>query len=322
MTSKLAIIVEWDNARLSEVDRAREMLRRLSHQASEVARDWNGKVDLMLVVDPDEIPEDVPRSVLDECVDRDRWPGSVSLITAPGLSYYDQKNFGVKQTDAEFIVFIDSDVVPDDGWLKQICDAMRDPSVDAVGGETYLSTDTLYDRLCAAFWNFDVRPDGKGLYETTNFYANNICFRGDVIRNNPFPAAETFRGQCTTLAKSLRAKGIKLFRVRSATVSHPPPEGLRHFVFRAICQGHDTLLNSKNKRLATLRASPLGSIWRFTKGTLDAPRRIWERRGKAGVGMLGMIGAFALSVTYSTLMLFGEIATLISPKFVRKHFAV
>lgn len=322
MTTKLAIIVEWDNARLSEVDRAKEMLRQLSLQVPQVARDWNGKVDLLLVVDPDEIPEEVPRRVLDECVDGDHWPGSISLVSANGRSYYDQKNFGVQQTDAEFVVFIDSDVIPDEGWMMQICDALRDPNIDVVGGETYLSTESLYDRLCAAFWNFDVSPEGNGIYEAKNFYANNVAFRGDIIRSNPFPQADTFRGQCSTLAKSLRAKGLKLFRIRSATVSHPPPEGTRHFVYRAICQGHDALLNSRNKRHAVVLASPLGSLWRFAKGTFEAPKRIWSRRHKAGIGVAGMIGAFALSVTYSTLMLFGEIATLISPRFVREHFAV
>ena len=37
MFKKIAVIVEWDNARLSDVDRAREMLRRLTDQAEDVA---------------------------------------------------------------------------------------------------------------------------------------------------------------------------------------------------------------------------------------------------------------------------------------------
>lgn len=322
MTSKLAIIVEWDNARLSDVDRARDMLKQLGTQIHDVARETNGSADLILVYNPDAIPEVVPRTVLSECLDHDSWPGKISLIAAPGQLYYDQKNFGVQQTDADLIVFIDSDVVPDDGWLRQLWEAFRDPHVQVVGGETYLATDTFYDRVCASFWNFGVKPEGSGLYEVTNFYANNVCIRGDVVRQNPFPKSEAFRGQCATLAKSLRARGIKLHRVRSAAVSHPPPEGLRHFILRAICQGHDTLLNSRTKRYALLRSSFVGSFWRFGKNVIGAPRRIWERRQGAGVGAFGMAGAFALSVTYSALMLFGEIATLISPNFVRLYFAI
>ena len=37
MSNHIAIIVEWDNARLSEVDRAREMLRRLASQTAEAS---------------------------------------------------------------------------------------------------------------------------------------------------------------------------------------------------------------------------------------------------------------------------------------------
>ena len=57
MTSKIAIIVEWDNARLSEVDRAREMLRRVSGQAAAAARTTNAQFDLILIFDPETIDD-------------------------------------------------------------------------------------------------------------------------------------------------------------------------------------------------------------------------------------------------------------------------
>src|SRR5690606_19382970 len=137
---------------------------------------------------------------------------------------------------------VDSDVVPDEGWLAQLVEALEDPAIRVVGGETYLSTDSFYDRLCAGFWNFDVRRPGEGIYKARNFYANNVAMRREIAERFPFPDGETYRGQCARLAKDLRANGITLHRIRSAAVSHPPPEGLRHFVHRAVCQGHDTLL--------------------------------------------------------------------------------
>ncbi len=322
MSKKVAIIVEWDNARLSDVERAREMLRRLATQTREVTDRDATVFDLLLIYNPDDIPAEVPNTVVDECVDRNNWPGTVRVLSGPHLSYYNQKNFGVTQTDGEIIVFIDSDVVPDDGWLSQLLAALERPDVDIVGGETYLVTETYYDRLCAAFWNFDVRRPGRGLYETKNFYANNVALKRSVVSRFPFKDAETYRGQCAMLAKELRANGVRLWRVGSAMVSHPPPEGFKHFVNRAVCQGHDALLLDKNIKKAVIGGSPVGSTFRFLRSIAKAPARIWQRHKQANLSLGGMLTAFALSISYSSLMYFGELAAFVSPQFVRRHFSI
>lgn len=269
MIKKVGVIVEWDNARLSDADRAREMLRRLTIQASEVAKQSGYAFELLLIYDPDEIPEEVPTTVAAECIDRARFPGEVRILRAPSLSYYDQKNFGVTQTDADVIVFIDSDVVPDKNWLRQLLDAIESKGAEVVGGETYLTTDSFYERLCAAFWNFDVQRGGEGMYETRNFYANNVALKRTLCERFPFEDAETFRGQCAALAQTLRDNDIKLYRIRSATVSHPPPEGAKHFVHRAICQGHDALLNDK---VANTRSSEPAQSDRYSALGAASPR--------------------------------------------------
>lgn len=322
MTRKVGIIVEWDNARLSDVDRAWQMLRRLQQQTSEIADRSDYVFDLLLVYDPDEIPAEVPNESVAKCIDRAAWPGTVRVLDAPDLAYYEQKNFGVRQTDAEIIVFVDSDVVPDPGWLAQLVEALENPDVQIVGGETYLSTDTFYERLCAGFWNFDVRRPGDGIYEARNFYANNVALKRGLIERFPFPKGETYRGQCATLAKEMRASGMKLYRIRSAAVSHPPPEGLKHFVHRAICQGHDTLLNQKLRGRGALNRSPLGSALRFVRGIAKAPLVIWRRRRQAGLGPGGMLAAFGLSAAYSVLVFAGELATFVSPSLVRGRFSI
>lgn len=322
MTSKIALIVEWDNARLSEVDRAREMLRRVCAQAVAAARATNARFDLLLIYDPETIEPQVPQTVLTECVDARTWPGRISIHEAPGQHYYEQKNFGVRQTDADTIILIDSDVVPDDGWLAHLLEALRDPQVSVVSGETYLATDTYYDRLLAAFWLFETKKPARPIYEVKNFYANNVAFRADIIRRFPFPSAETYRGQCTTLAKMLRANGVRLFRAGSAMVSHPPPSGLSHFINRAFCHGHDIVLSNKTKRLGWLAASPLGAAFRFIRDVALAPGRIVRRRQTSVQSISGALLAFALAVAYASLKLAGEVATFVSPRFVRNRFSI
>ena len=224
MTSKIALIVEWDNARLSEVGRARDMLRQLHIQTSAYSTRTNARFDLLLVYDPEEIAREIPETIIDECIKRETWPGDIRLLEARGLPYYEQKNFGVRQTDADVIFFVDSDVIPDDNWLTLLIDALKNPDVNVVGGETYLTNDTLYEKLFSAFWQFETKTNAGGeLREVRGFYANNVAFRGDLLRANPFPKLEAFRGQCAMLGHALRAKGIKIYRHDAARVSHPPP---------------------------------------------------------------------------------------------------
>jgi hypothetical protein len=322
MFSKVAIIVEWDNARLSELDRAREMLRRLGEQAGEVARTTNATFDLMLLFDPEEVPQEIPIQILAECIDETKWPGKISLTEVHGLPYYDQKNFGVKQTDADVILFVDSDVVPEEGWLGYLMEAMKDPSVQVVSGETYLSTDSFVDRVYAGFWLFDPKKPARGLYEAGGFYANNLAFRAQLIRDNPFPTLPTYRGQCTALAKALKSQGVKLMRDGRAQVSHPPPQGFSHFVNRAVCAGHDIMLQNQSKAHAWLRANPVTAVGRFFRDTAKAPRRIFRRRQGAGLGPAEMVSAFGMAVAYNAARLFGELAAFVSPAFVRRHFEI
>ena len=322
MNNRVALIVEWDNARLSEVDRAREMLRRLAAQTGEAARTSNKRFDLLVVVNPEEIAREIPATVLAECVSSDSWPGSISLIEASGKSYYEQKNVGVQHTDAEVIILVDSDVIPDDGWLAQLLAAINKPEVSVVSGETYLATDSYYDRLLAAFWLFNVKRPAGPVYEVKNFYANNVAFRGDVIRRFPFPSADTYRGQCTQLAKTLLGAGFKLYRAGSAMVSHPPPSGVSHFVSRAICHGHDIALSNRNKPIGWLKASPLGAALRFLRDVASTPSRIARRRTASALSMPAAGVAFLLALAYATIKFAGEVMTFVSPKFVRSRFSI
>jgi hypothetical protein len=322
MFSKVAIIVEWDNARLSEIDRARDMLRRLSAQAQEVARTTNATFDLMLLFDPEEVPQEIPTQVLAECVDQAKWPGKIGLTEVHGLAYYDQKNFGVKQTDADVILFVDSDVVPEEGWLGYLMDAMKDPSIQVVGGETYLATDTFIDRVYAGFWLFETKKPARGLYEARNFYANNVALRGDLIRNNPFPTLASYRGQCSALAQNLKKQGVKLMRDGRARVSHPPPQGFSHFLNRAVCNGHDIMVLGKDKRYGWLRANPLAAAWRFVRDTVKAPPTILARRREANLGPAEMVSALGMAVAYNAAKLAGELAAFVSPAFVRRRFEI
>ena len=165
-------------------------------------------------------------------------PGTITLVPAPGKRYYQQKNAGAELAPGEILIFLDSDVVPDEGWLDGLLGALDDPNVDFVGGEAYHATDTLHDRLFAAFWAFPPKHPSRGVYRCQHFYANNLAVRREVFLANPFPDARRLsRPMRRSSAKSLRAKASPSI-ARAPRPSRIRRRGARaRSVVRALCQG-------------------------------------------------------------------------------------
>jgi hypothetical protein len=70
------------------------------------------------------------------------------------------------------------------------------------------------------------------------------------------------------------------------------------------------------------RASPLGSVWRLVRDLIKAPGRISQRYRKAGLGVTGWVGAFALAVSYYGLKFVGDLMTFFAPRTMRKVFSI
>ncbi len=323
MSKLVSVIVEWENAKLSDLDRAERMLARLGRQMAEAARKRDLKAELLVLYDSDEIDPAVPRAAIASQIDAAAWPGTIALVPAPGKRYYEQKNAGAELAQGEILIFLDSDVVPDEGWLDGLLDALDDPNVDFVGGEAYHATDTLHDRLFAAFWGFSPRRPSRGVYRRQSFYANNLAVRRQTFLANPFPDAAAYRGQCAQLAKSMRGKGIPVYRQGASVVSHPPPRGARTFVVRALCQGHDTIYwKSRSRFGALLHANPAASLLRWLRALWDVLVKVATRGRTVGLGPLGALVAVGMGFAYYTCKLGGEVIAFFAPNAIRKNLSV
>jgi glycosyltransferase involved in cell wall biosynthesis len=319
----VSVVIEWENAKLSDLARAERMLAELGRQMAEAARRRNLSAELLVLYDSDAVDPSVPRTAIEARLDAAAWPGSIQLVPAPGQRYYEQKNKGASLASGEIVVFLDSDVVPDAGWLEGLLAALDDPAVGIVGGETYHATDTLHDKLFAAFWTFPTRRPSRGLYRYKHFYANNLAVRRALILAHPFPDAPAYRGQCAALAKSLMRKDIAIFRQGASTVSHPPPEGVRTFFVRALCQGHDSIYWKSQRPLgAFLNASPLGSLLRFVRQIWEVLVRVATRARTVGLGPLGILAAIGLGFAYYVCKLAGELVAFFAPGVIRRNLSV
>jgi hypothetical protein len=323
MATRISVIVEWENAKLSELARAERMLAQLGAQMAAAARERNVRAELIVLYDSNAVDPAVPGAAIAAHIDQATWPGTVSLVPAPGQRYYEQKNKGAQLASGEILVFLDSDVVPDEGWLQGLLSAMSDPDVAIVGGETYLATETLYDRLFAAFWQFAPKRPPRGVYLHTYFYANNFAVRREIFLANPFPDALSYRGQCAQLARSLRGQGIPIYRQGHSNVSHPPPQGAQTFVARALCRGHDAVYwKSRFPHGALLHTNPAAALLRWIRELWQVLVRVATRARAVGLGPLGAVAALGLGFVYYTVKFAGEVIAFFAPEAIRRKFTV
>ncbi|KQW86039.1 hypothetical protein ASC89_02965 [Devosia sp. Root413D1] len=319
MPASVAIVVEWENALLADAARARRMLSTLGKQAQAYARSHNTRFDLLIAYDPDEIDVAVPRSCVDDELDPTNWPGEIRYIAARGLHYYEQKTLGAASSDAETVIFLDSDVIPDAGWLGHLLDAMDRAEVQVVGGHTYLAAEHLLDRLFSGFWFFEPNPKRSGVNPAGHFYANNVAFKRGLLERYGFDRADSYRGQCVELARRLRADGVPIWRAAEAAVSHPAPDGLRHAFFRAVCQGHDNVYWRRRRPLGWLHASPLGGAVRLLRSIGKTGTTVLSRARPLGLDPLTAIGSFAFGAGFALVIYGSEIVAYVAPGLIRNH---
>jgi hypothetical protein len=315
----ITVVIEWENARLSEADRARRMLHRLRAQLAALAPAMPVPPVVIFLYDPAAIEDGLIEHLAAEAAAEGSWSAELRFVPSPGRAYYQQKNFGAGFAASEIVVFLDSDVVPEDGWLAALLDALRDPAVGVVCGNTYIELDSLYEKAFAAFWFFPLRDPRDDLAPSPHFFANNVAFRREVIARHPFPDLASFRGQCKALTRILEAEDIGIRIQRRARVSHPPPNGLRHFIVRAICEGHDEIVHGRQRNVAS-RLAAVG--YRFARDTARAVGRLVRHRRAVGLTPPGVAAALGIAGAYYALKALGGLVTVVSPALIRRNVSI
>ena len=302
MTPDVSVVVEWDNTALAGSERAATALARLSDEIAAAG----GAVEVLVC-------HDEPAAPLISPGGRGLPPGW-RTVRVPDGRYYALKNHGAAAASGSIVVFLDSDAVPEPGWLAALLEPFTDPAVQAVAGHTSLEADSLWSRAFALWWFFPLRARPAPLEPVTLYFANNVAFRRATLLAHPFPVREgTSRGACVEQAAALGRAGVTIWKTTRAHVAHPAPRGWRHFVLRALAQGRDRLARERG-----WRATPAGSvatlIWWISRGTV---RTIRFHRS-VGLSPAGVPAALALCGLYYGLYFAGEMATFARIPAVRR----
>jgi hypothetical protein len=310
----VSVIVEWDNARFSEQWRAESLFTQLASQTSAIDR----RFEIIVVYDNSEVDEHSLEKFIHESGLQDISNVEVAIKGGEHLHYYELKNLGASRAQTGLLVFVDSDVIPQPGWLESMLTPFLDPDVGIVGGNTFIGPFMdFYTRAYALCCYFHLPEEKVPPYRRPDFFANNVSFRNEVFLRHPFPSdSEKFRSQSnesTDYRASLGSVGI--WHAPSAQVMHPPPNGLSHLLKRTLLEGYDSLIDAQRQGYSNLPERSLRFLAWDVKRCFG---RIFSHRRKVWMSRPEVVPAIAFAAALSVTRWIGFLASIKAPDLIKR----
>lgn len=331
---RLSIIIEWENVRLSELDRSERMLAGLLSQLRNLLdRETSGSaedrflarfqrpVELLVLYNSEDFSEDEVAATLRAFVHPDNPDVSLRFVGAADTHYYELKNVGAQEASGDYILFLDSDVIPEDGWLEAMLRPLVRDEIDVVGGYCYIDPVDLISKAFAIAWFFNLPGSTGAPHPAPAFYANNVVFPRDLFLRYPFPKLRegVSRKACSVLSDTLNREGVGLYKNPEARVSHPPPNGWSHFFVRALAQGRDNLYFDYGEPERAPARSLLRRLRRQMKRT---HRRVRQHRAAVNVSTVEVPFIYGIAGAYYLTYMVGAGLTKVRPSFMLNRFHI
>lgn len=240
----------------------------------------------------------------------------LQILVTPGLEYYPLKNAAADAASGDVLVFLDSDVLPDPGWMAHLLGSFARDDVDVVCAQTYVAPIDLFSRAFALGWTYLPRSDQGKVFQPKKFYANTIAFRTEMFRKvGGFPALgpKRTRGAASLLREELARLGSAVWENQNAAVDHPPPSSFRHLAIRGIAHGRDHYMKRQDDRhLAGLVRSvglAAGRLGQACYRTLRHGRQV-------GLSLWEVPGVITITSMYYACFALGGVLTHLSPEMM------
>lgn len=328
MTPRCSVILEYENATTHERDEVAPVFAALQRQfAGGEARAADDRNELILVYDPtDQDGTNIDR-IIDSAAPGLRKRVDIHLLGCQGFRYYQLKNAGAEKARGEILVFLDSDLEPEDGWLDTLLAPFNNPATIAVNGYTFLGHYDFLSRTFALTWMFPLRNDDPREVQRRPLHANNWAVRRSWFARHPFPEHPGFKVSCSLLAAELNSEGVELVKVM-AYGRHKPLGGWRFILWRAAAAGRDD-----DSRYATMRST--SRVARFSraflywiKHLLRSVRRVSTHHRAVEMPIYEVLPAISVAWLYYTVFFVAQIGSALSgprqeseriPDFVSRH---
>lgn len=306
MSGRVSVIVDVDNLRANATaTRLERVLDALVRQLDDVSAD----VEVLFPLNDEAVDEHELKRLVTESGLEGHPRVPVGFYEAHGLHYYEAKNAALGHAKGDILVFLDSDTVPEPGWLANLLAPFDHAAVEVAGGQTAIRpASTLYEKAFALFWFFPLRlPDGPP-FPAPTFFANSFAIRRDTFERFPFPDEGCrYRGACLELSGRLVESGVTIWRVPTARVEHLPPRA--SIAANAMWWGHDNCLNLRRLGRST---GPVESLRLLVGKTRTGWRKIRAGRAEVGLPWLLVPAALAIAIFYNLFVWLGFVLTAVS----------
>jgi hypothetical protein len=306
---RYSIVVEMENAATVCWNDVGRTLRAVAEQIAEPKIDSKPRPQVILVhPGPESESEELLVAARREVPLLDT-VARLQAVSLPEGRYYELKNAGIARADGEVIVLLDSDAVPEAGWLQALLAPLAQPDVLIVNGHTYLGFSDLISRTLALIWVFPLREHDERFSQRRSLNANNCAFRAAAFGPSPFPIDNGFKVGCTKFVRRLDEQGIRMHRV-AAYAQHAPLTGWRFLLWRALVTGRDA-----DRKITDLK-SP-SRLRRFTSALTGwlrmegrVVRRVLGHYRHVAMPVWEVPVALALGLAFFGFVLVGQITRL------------
>ena len=307
-----SIVLEWSQAGRRQQRRGLQMIESLAREA----RSRNGNWELIVCGAPETLGAQRSAAIRaaaggdDEGFTLKILEAPEPVTSTPASLYFALKNYGASVAQGKLLVFADSDLRVEPGWLLALADTFANPDVHVAAGAVYAHRGNWYEDAVAMFWFFEPRTGRSGVRRTTHFFANSVAFRREIFERHPFPIlVGSNRGACALLARDLQRDGIPIWVNDAARAAHPAPEPGCGFLMRGLSHGRDNYLAYGLAR----------ALARFAVGVGQAFVRPVRRYAKLGIPVYEVPVGIAVGLLYWSLHLLGVGAAVLTPGLARRR---
>lgn len=317
----VSIILEWENAILSELDRTEALLQQVFQQTQSRFE----KFEVLILHNEAQVSQLFIWDFLKKAI-----PGfleavnlNFQVVDLKGAHYFELKNKGAELASGEVLIFLDSDIIPQENWLSLILEAHDDYPNALISGHSYIDYSTLVGKAFALAWFFPLPSDQSDVLPVDLIFSNNFLAPRTLMLENPYPLLGhgITRGADVILWKRLKSKGVPLYVHHGAKASHPSPNGIQHIVIRALAEGRDEYRKFLEPEF--LVAKPLQKFLRLglfrSKKVL---RSNFKNGNRVGLKWYEMPITISLMLFYYQLYVLGGILAALFPKFTQSKWQI
>jgi len=141
---------------------------------------------------------------------------NLQIVKQSGEGISNARNYGIKESSGEIIVFTDDDAEPFPDWLKKITERFREnPSLDYLGGEFTLDEKTIWQDWINNRYHLSETDINTGLC-----HGNNMAYRKRVFEDNLFDEGIIFGADESDFQTRLHKQGFKGTTFQDILIKH------------------------------------------------------------------------------------------------------